>query len=145
MKNLIDLDFGDARTVILIAEALDTGHLNPNAPTTTARQVAAVVYGASPSRANVLTTGDLLDKLGAHVRGHGAYPHARAMTAVEAGVRAHEEQARGRQANPTRVEVILLAASNRGGESESVCVKGAEIMGHRGGVIVYHCRDDRPQ
>ena len=21
-------------------------------------------------------------------------------------------------------------------------VKGAEIMGHRGGVIVYHCRDD---
>ena len=95
MKNLIDLDFSDAQAVISIADALDTGRLNSEAPVTTARAIAAVVYGPSHSRANVLAVGDLLDKLGAHVRGHGAYPHARAMTAVEAGVRAHEEQARG--------------------------------------------------
>ena len=29
--------------------------------------------------------------------------------------------------------------------SRSKPVKGAEIMGHRGGVIVYNCRDDRRQ
>ena len=76
------------------AEALDAGLLNPDMPNITARAVAAVVYGPAHSRANVLALGDLLDKLGAFGRGHGAAPHARRMADVVDAVRAHLESAR---------------------------------------------------
>ncbi len=94
VQKLIELDYGEAQAIIRVAEALDNGGLNPDAPNTTARAVAAVIHGSSPSRADVLATGDLLDKLGAFGKGHGAAPHARRMADVVARVRAHEEQAR---------------------------------------------------
>ena len=100
MEKLIDLDFREAQAVIGIADALSTRRLNPDAPVTTARAIAAAIYGPSPSRAVVLTVGDVLDRLGAHVRGHGAFPHARRMADVVAGVEAHEEAARGVQQLP---------------------------------------------
>ena len=36
----------------------------------------------------------------------------------------------------------LSAVQRTGGSRRRLPVKGAEIMGHWGGVIVYHCRDD---
>ena len=95
MQKPIDLDFGDAQAIIAVADALDAGRLNPEAPVTTARAIAAAIYGAAPARGHVLAVGDLLDRLGASVRGHGAYPHARVMGSVVAAMRAYEEQARG--------------------------------------------------
>ena len=100
MHKLVGLDFGEAQAVISIADALAAGRLNPDAPVITARAVAAAIYGPSPSRANVLAVGDLLDRLGAFVRGHGAFPHARRVADVVAGVVAHEEAARGAKQIP---------------------------------------------
>ena len=94
VQKLIELDYGEAQAIIRVAEALDSGSLNPDMPVTTARAITAAIYGPSPSRANVLAVGDLLDKLGAFGKGHGAAPHARRMADVVARVRAHEEQAR---------------------------------------------------
>ena len=94
MQKLIDLDFGEAQAVIAISEALNAGRLNPDAPNTTARAVAAAIYGPSPSRANILTLGDLLDRLGCWGKGHGADPHARRMADVVRCVGAHVEAAR---------------------------------------------------
>ena len=100
MQTLIDLDFAEAQVVIGLAEALDSGALHPGAPTVTARAVAAVVYGPSPSRANVLDVGDLLSRLGVFVRGHGAAPHSRRMADLVQAVRAHEAQARATKQLP---------------------------------------------
>ena len=100
MEKLIDLDFRSAQAVISIADALDAGRLNPEAPVTTARAITAAIYGPSLSRANVLAVGDLLDKLGAFGKGHGAAPHARRMADVVDAVRAHEEVARAVQQQP---------------------------------------------
>ena len=94
MEKLIDLDFPSAQAVLLIVSALDNGGLNPDAPNTTARAITAAIYGPSPSRANVLAVGDLLDKLGAFGKGHGAAPHARRMADVVRSVREHEAGAR---------------------------------------------------
>ena len=100
MEKLIDLDFGEAQAVIRIAEALDSGALHSGAPTITARAVAAVVYGPSPSRANVLDAGDLLSRMGVFVRGHGAAPHSRRMADLVQAVRAHSEAARAAKQLP---------------------------------------------
>ena len=100
MQPRISLDFAEAQVIISITDALAAGRLNPDAPVTTARAVTAACYGASPNRAVVLTVGDVLTRLGAHVRGHGAFPHARRMADVVAGVEAHEEAARGVQQLP---------------------------------------------
>ena len=90
----IDLDFATAQVVVLIADALDDGRLNCGASVTTARAVTAAIHGPHPSRANVLATGDLLDRLGCWCKGHGPYPHARRMADLVAGVKGHEAQAR---------------------------------------------------
>ena len=100
MQKPIDLDFPDAQAIIAIADALDAGRLNSEAPVTTARAIAAAIYGASHTRANVLAVGDLMDKLGAFGKGHGAAPHARRMADVVDAVRAHEEVARAVQQVP---------------------------------------------
>ena len=94
MEKLIDLDFGEAQVVIAISEALNAGRLNPDAPNTTARAITAACFGPSPNRANVLVVGDLLDKLGAFGKGHGAAPHSRRMADVVGCVQAHVESAR---------------------------------------------------
>ena len=100
MQKPVDLDFPDAQAVIAIADALGARRLNPEAAVTTARAVAVVVYGPSHSRANVLAMGDLLDRLGAYTKGHGAFPHSRSMSALVAGVRTHEAQARAVKQTP---------------------------------------------
>ena len=94
MEKLIDLDFGEAQVVIAISEALNAGRLNPDAPNTTARAITAACFGPSSNRANVLVVGDLLDKLGAFGKGHGAAPHSRRMADVVGCVQAHVEGAR---------------------------------------------------
>ena len=91
----LELDFATAQVIVLVADALNDGSLNAEAPTTTARAVTAAIYGAHPSRANVLAVGDVLTRLGSWCKGYGPYPHARRMADLVAGVRAHEEQARG--------------------------------------------------
>ena len=100
MGKLIDLDFAEAQAVISIAEALDSGALHPGAPTITARAVAAAVFGPSPSRAAVLTLGDLLSRMGVFVRGHGAAPHSRRMADLVQAVQAHEGAARAAKQLP---------------------------------------------
>ena len=107
MQKPVDLDFGEAQAVIAVADALDTGRLNSEAAVTTARAVAVVVYGPSHSRANVLAMGDLLDRLGAYTKGHGAFPHSRSMNALVVGGEDARGPGAGRQANPTRVEVTV--------------------------------------
>ena len=107
----LDLDFATAQVVILIADALDTGGLNPDAPVITARATAAAIYGANPTRANVLFVGDVLTRLGCWCKGHGPYPHARRdgrSGGRGAGARGTGE---GRQANPTRAEGVTALYS----------------------------------
>ena len=94
VQKLIELDYGEAQAIIRVVMALDSGSLNPDMPVTTARAVAAVIHGSSPSRADVLATGDLLNRLGCFGSGRGPAPHSRSMSAVVAAVRAHEEVAR---------------------------------------------------
>ena len=94
MQKPTELDYGEAQAIIRVVAALDSGSLNPDMPVTTARALAAVIHGSSPSRANVLATGDLLDRLGCFGRGRGPAPHSRSMSAVVDAVRAHLESAR---------------------------------------------------
>ena len=91
---MIDLGYTEAQVVIRIAAALDRGILAESNTLTTARQVAAAIYGGTPTRASTLETGDLLDRLGAGIRGRGPAPHSRSMAAVVTGVRANLETAR---------------------------------------------------
>ena len=86
------IDF-EARLVVAIADALEDGGINRNAPTVTARQVAAALGQTGRSAVNDM--GDLLTKLGVFHRMKGPNPYQRPVVELVSAIAAHEEQAPG--------------------------------------------------
>ena len=89
MVQLIDFE---ARLVVAIADALEDGGINRNAPTVTARQVAAAL--GQTGRASVNDMADLLSRLGVFHRMKGPNPYQRPVVELVSAIAAHEEQAR---------------------------------------------------
>ena len=86
------IDF-EARLVVAIADAVEDGGINRNAPIVTARQVAASVGQTGRSAVNDM--GDLLTKLGVFHRMKGPNPYQRPVVELVSAIAAHEEQAPG--------------------------------------------------
>ena len=106
----IELTHTEATRLLAIKDALDTGRLNADAKVVTAREIAAVLFGAGPSRADVMRVGDLLTRWGCWTRGTGAYPHARSMRALVSAVAELSEQAASVQ--PPEPQLVLNVARN---------------------------------
>ena len=79
------MNLQEARLVIGIAEALDDGRLNVEAPTVTASAVADVALGVT-SRATVLDVANILDRLGVFPLGRGPNFYRRALPDLVAAV-----------------------------------------------------------
>ena len=111
------IDF-EARLVVAIADALEDGGINRNAPTVTARQVTASVGQTGRSAVNDM--GDLLSKLGVFHRMKGPNPYQRPMEDLVTAVAAHEEQAR-EQVNRTptlnlpQLPLVQITNGSKGG------------------------------
>ena len=109
----------EARLVVAIADALEDGGINRNAPTVTARQVAASV--GQTGRPAVNDMGDLLTKLGVFHRMKGPNPYQRPVVELVSAIAAHEKQAREQVSrtpalNLPQLPLVQITNGNKGGE-----------------------------
>ena len=71
------LYYGEARIILSVASAFDEGSLSAEAPTCTARQIAAAIHKQHPTNQQVAEVSDLLDRLGVFSKGRGSNAYRR--------------------------------------------------------------------
>ena len=93
------MEYGEARLISAIADALKRGDLAEAAPWTTARRIDDAISGA-PTRITTTAIARLADRLGCFEKGSGPNPNSRPMPTLVIAIRAREDEARSIAANP---------------------------------------------
>ena len=93
------MEYGEARLISAIADALKRGDLAEASPWTTARRIDDAISGA-PTRITTAAIARLADRLGCFEKGTGPNPNSRPMPALVNAIRAREDEARSTAANP---------------------------------------------
>ena len=93
------MEYGEARLISAIADALKRGDLAEAAPWTTARRIDDAISGA-PTRITTAAIARLADRLGCFEKGSGPNPNSRPMATLVNAIRTREDEARSISANP---------------------------------------------
>ena len=97
------MEYGEARLISEIADALKRGDLAEAAPWTTARRIDDAISAGRPTRVNTAAIARLADRLGCFEKGSGPNPNSRPMPTLVIAIRAREDEARSIAANPPRL------------------------------------------
>ena len=94
------MEYGEARLISEIADALKRGDLAEAAPWTTARRIDDAISAGRPTRVNTTAIARLADRLGCFEKGTGPNPNSRPMPALVNAIRTRETEARAVAAKP---------------------------------------------